>query len=340
MRKIETFMMCMLVIIGVITSVSDLKTGKIQNKIIAGFACVAIVIDVIYYGYYARDIFSLFLGNYLILLMVSLFLFYSHSFAGGDCKLVMVMGLMYPANYYLIYDTTSITVFMVLGIAVLYGYIFLLGSSLYELIRGNNVLSKEYVGNYLINFIKAFVTATLYISVVNIFLTLLIQKGGHVFPVFTRIICIVTAWCVGKYDFLKKRYVFASVIVIDIIGGIKMGIVPFSTNLENYIIILVLLICQMMIRSNLYKDVAVSELKKGMILSVGATVLMQGSRVRGLPQLSTEDLKSRLTEKEVASVKRWAASREIENITVVKKIPFAIFIFGGFLSYYFMWSVL
>ena len=84
----------------------------------------------------------------------------------------------------------------------------------------------------------------------------------------------------------------------------------------------------------------IDEIKKGMILSMGSTVLMQNSRVRGLPKISSEDLRDRLTEDEVDSVKRWAKGKKVETLTIVKKIPFATFIALGFVSYMCAWGLL
>ena len=95
----------------------------------------------------------------------------------------------------------------------------------------------------------------------------------------------------------------------------------------------------MTIRTSLYEEVQITDIKKGMILSMGASLLMQRSRVRGLPGISSEDLKSRLTEEETESIKRWAKSKKIESLLIVKKIPFAVFIFLGFISYFLIWSV-
>ena len=39
------------------------------------------------------------------------------------------------------------------------------------------------------------------------------------------------------------------------------------------------------------------------------------------------------------SIGRWASSRNIIAVTVVRKIPFAIFIFAGFLSYFIIWGI-
>lgn len=96
----------------------------------------------------------------------------------------------------------------------------------------------------------------------------------------------------------------------------------------------------MTIKTILYEEIKIADLKKGMILSTISSMMMQNSRVRGLPSVSTEDLKSRLTEEQVNSICRWSKSRKIETITIVRKIPFAIFIFSGFLSYFVIWGVI
>jgi len=122
--------------------------------------------------------------------------------------------------------------------------------------------------------------------------------------------------------------------------GLFFRFLPFSLNPENYIMVVVLLIFQMTIKTILYEEIKIADLKKGMILSTISSMMMQNSRVRGLPPVSTEDLKSRLTEEQVNSICRWSKSRKIETITIVRKIPFAIFIFSGFLSYFVIWGVI
>jgi preflagellin peptidase FlaK len=114
----------------------------------------------------------------------------------------------------------------------------------------------------------------------------------------------------------------------------------FAVDVERYVLVILLLLCQMMAKTGLYETIQVKKLKKGMILSSYTSMLLQNSRVRGLPGVSMEDLRNRLSETEVASVKRWAASRKVEEIVVVKKIPFAIFLLMGFATYFIVWSLL
>ena len=79
-----------------------------------------------------------------------------------------------------------------------------------------------------------------------------------------------------------------------------------------------------------YKIIPLSELKPGMILAFVSIIAFMGSKVEGLPTSTTEDLKSRLSVSEVESIKKWAeSSKGIETITIVRKIPFALFIAIG-----------
>ncbi len=336
---IEILLMVAMVSLGVITSISDTREGRINNKTLRIFTVGAAVLDLIYYGCFAKDLLFLFLLNFGIIALISLILFYTHSFAGGDCKLSLVMALLYPANYCFVYGKADATLFFALCIAILYGYFYLLGFSIYALIRGLTQITKEYVRNYIGSFLKSFISATGYICAFNLLIICISWHGLYVNEWAVRMGSMMLAWLIGKNAFLQKWPMICGIYVFDFITGRYLEIIPFSFNPENYVLVVVLLLCQMTIRTSLYENVKISDLKKGMILSSFSSVLMQNSRVRGLPPVSSEDLKSRLTEEQIASIGRWADSRNVESVTIVRKIPFAVFIFAGFLSYFIIWSV-
>ena len=69
---IEFLFIVAFILLGIITSISDVRDGRIYNKTLLGFALSGIVLCVIYYGYFARDLFGLFMINFgIIALMVS-----------------------------------------------------------------------------------------------------------------------------------------------------------------------------------------------------------------------------------------------------------------------------
>lgn len=338
MTIIEILSYIALLLLGIEASITDIRNGHIYNKILLCFAVCGVVLNIIYYGYFARDLFVLFVGNYLLIAAISLWLFYSHSFAGGDCKLILVMGILYPANYYVIYGTNEITIFFAIGFAILYGYIYLLIASLFSLIRDKKKIPMNDINGYFLSFGKSFVTASVYISLFSLFSIYLQELGYASYPWVFRLASMGITLLVGKCRYLKKWFVVLGVFFIDLTVSFCLDQIPFSVSPENYILVVILLLCQLTIKSNLYEEVELKDLKKGMILSTYSSMMMQNSRVRGLPKLSTEDLQSRLKDEEIDSIKRWAKSRKVGSLTVVKKIPFAVFIFLGFITYFIIWS--
>ena len=71
-----------------------------------------------------------------------------------------------------------------------------------------------------------------------------------------------------------------------------------------------------------------------MVLSYTTVFKFTQSRVKGLPQTTSENMGSRITQEEADSIIRWADSKYgQETIVILRKIPFAIFITAGYLIY-------
>jgi preflagellin peptidase FlaK len=89
-----------------------------------------------------------------------------------------------------------------------------------------------------------------------------------------------------------------------------------------------------------YKTIPTSEVKKGMILSSFSTVFMSKSKITDLPDISHEDMRSRLTKGEADAVVRWGNSKNgLKEVQIVRKIPYAIFIFIGLITYSIIWEI-
>ena len=83
-----------------------------------------------------------------------------------------------------------------------------------------------------------------------------------------------------------------------------------------------------------YKQIKTSEIKEGMVLSYATVASFSNSRVKGLPQITTEDIQSRISEAEAESIRRWECSKSgLQTITIVRKLPFACFISIGFILF-------
>lgn len=340
MGWIEIISCILIFVLGMLTTISDFKEGLIRNKLLACFFLGAIIIDTINYAVFNPEFIGVFFLNFTCVSIFSLILFYTHSFAGGDCKLMIVFAALYPARCCLSYRESYGTLILSLGIAIFYGYVYLLVSSIWLLIRKKNRVSWEYIRGYLGNFLLSFISAVIYLNIISIILMWINVRYVAINEWIIRIACISFAFLIGKKPILKKWFVIIPAFILDLALCLLVGVYPISFNIENYILILSLMLCQMMIRTNLYEEIKVSDIKKGIILTTVVSMMMQNSRFKGLPGVSTEDLRDRLNEEEADAVKRWAKSRNIESISIVKKIPFALFIFMGMITYFVMWRVI
>lgn len=322
----------------VICTRSDTREGIIHNKILVVFAIAALLIDCIYYGFFARDLLFDFLTNLLIVTVISFYLFYSHAFAGGDCKMAVVLGLLYPARCYFVYRESILTLPFAIAFAILAGYIYLLVSSVKSIVTKKVKFTFGYAKSFFLSFLKSYFSAMAYIVLLNCVIMLCNSYGLYINLWISRCACMLVAWCVGHYPIFKKAFFLIPTIVVALLLSFFNKIMPISLNPESYILVLFLLLCQMAIRTTIYEKVRVEDLRKGMILTTLSSVLMQSSITKGLPGVSTEDLKSRLTATEIDSIKIWAKATHTAELSVVKKIPFAIFISIGFVSYFAIWG--
>ena len=59
---------------------------------------------------------------------------------------------------------------------------------------------------------------------------------------------------------------------------------------------------------------------------------MSKSKIPNLPEISHEDMRSRLTEEQAAAVVKWGKGKGgLAEVQIVRKMPYAIFIFIGLL---------
>ncbi len=321
----------------IVASVSDLCTGMVYNRILAVFLVLAVILDCIYYGFFERDYLLDFAINFLVTVCICLSLFYTHSLAGGDCKLLIVLSLLYPTSACINYNGCVVTFFFVIAFAVMYGYIYLLMTSLLNLLTDKTHIEKGYVVKSIKGFALNYFKAMVYISLLTIFFYILTLGGLEIPEAWMSGIYFVVACLVGRSTKFKRWKLVIPALILVLAFSLGFKVIPFSLHPQSYVFVAVLMMCQMTIRTNLYKEIPLEFLRKGMILSVASSMLFQNSRVRGLPEISTEDLRSRLTEEEINSIIRWGEGKKVTSVVIIKKIPFAIFISLGVLSYYILW---
>ena len=338
MIYMEAAMLLLLLALGIISSISDIKFGVIYNRVLLPFAVVGVILCGIYYIWFAKEYFFSFLINTGIVSFISLLLFFIHSFAGGDSKLLIVLSLLYPARCYLVYHDSRLTLLSAICFALLFSYVYLLICTIVNISRGRIRISKTYVKNNALHFLGTYIRILPYILLLNLVFRVISLKLIQVNSFVILFSCFALAFLVGKYDVLKKWYLVVPVLAIDVALSIYLKVIPISINPLNYLFVLIIMLLQMTMKTGIYEVICTSNVQEGMILSTESSLLMQKSRVRNLPAVSKEDLRNRLTATEAEAVKRWEnSSTGLSEIKIVKKIPFAVFILLGYVIYFVLW---
>ena len=72
------------------------------------------------------------------------------------------------------------------------------------------------------------------------------------------------------------------------------------------------------------------KLRDGMVLDTPSSALFQESSIEGLPSISTEDLRSKLSIKEISAIRQWSKTENGKSeLVIVKKLPFGLFLAVG-----------
>lgn len=338
---IEFIGLSLLITLCCLCAASDIKTGIVPNWMLAAFFAVAVIYDVACYGFFARDLARSFFLNVSLISLASLVLFYTHSFAGGDCKMAIVLSLLYPASCYMMVRDLDCTLVAALLFAFIFGHAYLLTHSIFLIAKkkaGN--VTAAYIRDSVLTFVQSYLAAISYISMIVGLVSLFGGFGSIVKTWVTRIACIAVALCAGRYPTLRDWRYFLPAAVLALISSLLSGTIPLSLKPEYAALVFFLSICNATIKATVYEQVPIDELKKGMVLTLFSSTLMQTSKTKGLPGISTEDLRSRLNEDEVASVRAWAKATKTTSLTIVRKVPFAAMISAGYMLYAILGGVL
>lgn len=340
MHILEGLLLALLLALGIRTAATDIRKGYIYNRDLLFVLLPGGVLAGIYYAVFVPDIFGDYLLNAGLVFVIQLLLYKMNACAGGDFKLGMVIALLYPARLYVSYRGIVITLFFYIGYALFYGYAYLVINAVIRMIRKKSSLNRRYAADYLKKFALSYVRAMLYILAINMAAS---EIGEYVYlpSWIVWIFCMVVAWLSRRRKVLQKKALVAAIAAADVIGIIVFRVIPFSVYPETYLFSAVLLVCQILVSSVLYDTIATEDVKQGMILSRASSLMMQGSRVKGLPGISSENLRDRLTAEQAESIHRWAKSkRGQKQVTIMRKIPFAVFLLLGIGTYWMIWVMI
>ena len=309
--------------------ITDCKKSVVPNKIVVIAFFSFIILDILCYCFFAKQFFRVFLLNLALITLVS-FVFYAfHIWAAGDCKLMLACAFGIPGRLYSVWPIGKATSFLIYIIIFSTAFLFLMFES--AIIR---IKQRQYkIAFQKINLPKWLMS---YFSMVFALLCFeglfsLAFSKSSIDPVLSSAINFVIV-----LSLIQIRDKMSTTQLIFMLIGTSMsffvmsmfGIIhtSFSVSAKNLVLVFTLLLLSAFAAEYNYRTVPVDELKAGQILSAATVILFAQSRVEGLPKSSTEDLRSRLSQENVDSIKKWSKTKSgSQYVVIVRKIPFVIF---------------
>lgn len=334
---IETILLTALLCTAGYATYIDFKTGLIPNKLLIIASLIIIPADVLYYGFFAGDLFITFILNLAVTVILALLLYGYHFWGAGDSKFIMFIVAALPARYYadsvISVPTLTITVYT-FAIA----FIYLIIESIVLGIKQKNffAVNKKITVKTITDIVKNYVVSYAYIFLISFAEVMILNSAqinnGYIAPLINFFIIFT----IFSFDFFKKWYIVSLVGLADIVLY-----AVFFSSMENYLpsalnilLIAVVLIFRSLAEKYNYQVIKTSEIKSGTVLTWSAVLQFKGSRVKGLPVYTTEDFRSRISNEEADSIKRWEKSKTGKSeIMIVRKLPFAVFITIGTLVF-------
>ena len=321
-----------ILIISVISSWTDITRNKIYNHVLLSGVISAIILVLFSFFSTSTHYYKIQIVNILALALFSIALYFLHIWAGGDCKLILTLSLLYPPELILYFDSFTITFPLIILLSFILSFIYLIFDSIAQHIKRKDVflvnIYKMKLGIVARNFLIYYGIVVILDKFLCIFISGYIEN-------FRVILYMVNLSVVFFLGLIKKKHWRKHKIFNLLFSGISIIILIFSIltsdsfeiQFANIILVLFIVIARTFVSEYNYLTIPTDNLQEGMILSLSSSLLFVGSKQKGLPQLSSENFSSRLTSIEAYNVRKWGKTEEgSANITIVRKMPFAIFI--------------
>ena len=319
---IEALLITELLALLLYTVISDSKSGEIKNKSLLIFLIFALPTSSLYY-ILNTEFLGAFLKNIAVVVVISMVLYFCDNWAAGDAKLMMTAFIAVPGR---LYDNgINYFGFWAIGISFIAALFYVILDTVIKTIKNRkaynrnsfNLLyyAKNIIFTYcLLRIVYTFIKVDVRLTIIVTFaVLLLIAKLSAKINWIAVIISLAAYTAICVY---QKSFGSIAINANTLLFSVGFPVFSFVCSRFNY------------------EEINTQNVRKGMILSNLTVIEMMKSKVSRLPKGLTEDLRSRLTEEEAESVKRWGISKSGKNtVTTVRKIPFAIFISVGYILF-------
>ena len=321
--------------LGIITSITDIKEHKAYNRDLLMFACIGLAIQIlsICLGYY--DVLSI-VANICLAFITAFCFFAARIWAAGDAKLFTVMILLIPRSFYGVNAERLFPAFMVLGFVFTLALFYVLAESLalFMLDFRNRRLGnwKRFLPRPSLHSLLTWALGYVSVSTLNICLGFAVHSDMWQNSNFSIIVSLLLAVAVfSLFETAKSKLILLCICVVArIVMYVTWSIGLMDISPITLLTVLLVILIRSFTSQYNYKTIPTSSVRKGQILAKQSLLLMVPSAVKGLPKWTDESTRCRLDDEEVNAIKRWEHSKYGKSeVTIVRHIPFAPFIFVG-----------
>lgn len=326
---IKSLLISVLIVEAIICTFTDFKSGKIFNYAIITGTVVALIGNVLYFLLFGYELFFEFVVSILSAVLISIIMYALHIWAGGDVKLFVLFSALVPADLYKQKAPLSIVTVYIIVFSL--AFVFLVLESILLLLKKEKIVRKTSLKFSAGPIISCMVS----IAVMQTVLRLVFKNVYYEYLTFFLLLNVIFVLLFDKIKFLHKKWVilFLSLIaIVFIFYSVING--QFHIDIRSFIITAAVICFRGLAENFNYQEIDTADVKKGMILSYATVLEFSKSRIKGLPQFTTEDLSTRITQDEADSIVRWSSSKYgKDKIVILRKLPFALFISIGFIIY-------
>lgn len=320
-------------------SYTDCCENRIPNQLLAISGGLAALLDVIYYLFFASRYCTVFLANLLVLILISFFFYAYHLWAAGDSKLLIVVALSIPGRLYTFWDASMVSGFAILIFVFSAAFLYVMAETVVMGIRNRNLFRLKTRKIDFARVLLSYLSMVGVVTVVHWALYRLFARplgDDRVLSLTISFFIVLTVSQIRNRLSNRSFLLIASFCWCVVIALFAFGQYTWRSTIDYrpWLFVCILMFARAIAEKYNYQTIPTQEVKRGHILSAATVLAFRPSKVQGLPVGTTEDLRSRLTEQEAESVRRWEKSKYGKPyIMVVRKIPFALFIGIGTVAF-------
>ena len=332
----EAVLITLLIYTCIYVSITDFKHGIIQNKVLATTGIIGLIANTIYYIVFGRQFLIAFILNVLVMSAISVIFYSLHIWAAGDSKLLILTIFLIPARIYYEGNNVAATVIIMIIIFSI-AYIYLIGESIYLGIKEKNLFQirtfRADVKLMIIHYIKCTCLVTLFSFLVATVAPEFYDQNIELMMIMNMII-ILSSYNLKLFD---KGIPLILLCIVTAFSCALLSQTEMHIDFRIYAFVLLVLMLRLFAEKYNYQTIPTSNVENGMVMAYSTIVNFMPSTIKGLPkEKTTEDIRSRISSEEAASIRRWENSKFGKaEITIVRKMPFAIFISIGTILYTF-----